>query len=312
MKRKFVFFLPSTWAFFKEECRTDGYSLKNRLHGYIYSRWIYSYIAIGTGEHFVARKCKPFARFLCRVFKPSKKDNHQGKCITFADTYHGKVLSLDGARQLVTLNQKIELKDLEQVIPFNLARSIVLENPDHIVLMDCPCRKSRSKPCKPIDVCLVIGEPFSQFALEHHPDRCRKISQQEAVEVLEAEHKRGHVHHAFFKSDLFNRFYAICNCCSCCCGAIQAWQNGTPMLASSGYISRVDLDKCLSCGICAAFCQFGALKKQGKDIIIDESRCLGCGVCVTKCKENARWLERDPSRGEPLQINRLVEPVIEG
>jgi hypothetical protein len=156
MKRKFVFFLPSTWAFVKEGYRTNGYSLKNRLHGYIYSRWLYLYIAIGTGEHYVARKFKPLALFLYRIFKPSKEIDHQGKCITFADTYHGKVLSLDGARQLVTLNKKIELKDLEQVIPYNLARSIVLENPDHIVLMDCPCRKARPKPCKPLDVCLCL------------------------------------------------------------------------------------------------------------------------------------------------------------
>jgi len=197
-------------------------------------------------------------------------------------------------------------QDLEQVIPYKRARSIILENPKHIAVMDCPCRKIRPNPCKPLDVCLVIGELFTQFILEHHPSNSRKITQTEAVEILEAEHKRGHVHHAFFKSDLFDRFYAICNCCSCCCGAIQAWRNGTPMLASSGYISRVDQEKCTTCGICVVFCQFKALKKENNTIVIDEKRCLGCGVCVAKCKQKARWLDRDPSRGEPLEINKLV------
>lgn len=276
------------------------------LHGYIYSRWIYLYISIASGEHFIARKFKSGPSFLYRLFKPSKKSTSNEKCITFADTYHGKVLSLGCAKQLVTLNKKIEINDLEKVIPYKLARSIIIKNPDYIVLMDCPCRSARSKPCKPIDVCLIIGEPFSHFILEHHPGRCRKISQKDAVAILDSEHRRGHVHHAFFKSDLGGRFYAICNCCSCCCAAIQAWRNGTPMLASSGYVSRVDPEKCISCGVCAAFCQFGALKKENDTMVIDESRCLGCGVCVTKCKEKARWLERDPARGEPLEINKLV------
>lgn len=307
MKNKFFIFLPSTWAYIKEGFRSEeGYSLKNLVHGYIYSRWIYLYIGIGTGEHVVARKFSPLAQFFCRLFRPSRKNDSRKKLITFSDTYHGKVLSLDGAKAIVTLNRKIEIQDLEQVIPYKLARSIILENPEQIAVMDCPCRKVRPKPCKPFDVCLIIGELFTQFVLEHHPGNSRKITQDEAVEILEAEHQRGHVHHAFFKSDLFGRFYAICNCCSCCCGAIQAWRNGTPMLASSGYVSRVDQEQCTSCGICVVFCQFEALQKENNTIVIDEKRCLGCGVCVAKCKQNARWLARDPSRGEPLEINKLV------
>lgn len=308
MKRKFALFLPSTWSYIKEGYRSKNYSLRNLLHGYIYSRWIYLYISIGTGEHVVARKLKPLARILRYLFKPLEKKNMPPeKCISFADTYHGKVLRLEEAREIITVNKVIEVDDLEQVIPYKLARSIILENPTHIAVMECPCRRVRPKPCKPLDVCLIVGKLFTRFLLTHHPSKCRKISQDEAVEILAAEHKRGHVHHAFFKADLFGRFYAICNCCSCCCGAIQAWRNGTPMLASSGFVSRCNAELCTLCGICVAFCQFEALQKQDETIILDESKCLGCGVCVSKCKEGARWLERDPSRGEPLDIRTLVE-----
>lgn len=308
MKRKFALFLPSTWTYIKAGRAAKNYSLKNWLHGYIYSRWIYLYIGIATGEHVVARKLKPLARILQNLFKPvAKKDLPPEKCISFADTYHGKVLRLEEARDIISVNKAIKIDDLEQVVPYKLARSIFLENPTHIAVMECPCRRARPKPCKPLDVCLIVGELFTQFLLEHHPDRCRKISQNEAMEILEAEHKRGHVHHAFFKADLFGRFYAICNCCSCCCGAIQAWRNGTPMLASSGFISRLDEELCSACGVCVAFCQFEALQKKGTTIVIDASRCLGCGVCVSKCKEGARWLERDPLRGEPLDIHALAE-----
>jgi len=225
---------------------------------------------------------------------------------SFANSYHGKVVPLEAAARLVTVGEEIHLTDLEQVIPYAHARDIVLRNPDHIVVLECPCRASRPNPCQPLDVCLIVGEPFASFVAEHHPRRSRWIAQQEAVEILRAEHEGGHVHHAFFKDAMLDRFYAICNCCACCCGAMQAWQNGTPMLASSGYISQVDAGRCTGCGDCAGSCQFGALSVGDGLVAVDEALCMGCGVCVSKCEWSALSLVRDPSRGEPLEIHELL------
>ena len=140
------------------------------------------------------------------------------------------------ASKLVTVQQDVTLTDLEHVIPYSRARDIVLRNPDHIVVLDCPCRVGRADPCLPLDVCLIVGEPFASFVSEHHPGRSRWITQDEAVEILWAEQERGHVSHAFFKDAMLGRFYAICNCCSCCCGAMQYHHQGIPMLASSGFV----------------------------------------------------------------------------
>jgi hydrogenase maturation factor HypF (carbamoyltransferase family) len=46
----------------------------------------------------------------------------------------------------------------------------------------------------------------------------------------------------YYKDAMLGRFYAICNCCSYCCGAMQAHQHGMPMLASSGHVAQVDAD----------------------------------------------------------------------
>jgi len=294
---------PSTVAFIREARRKPGFSLFDWVHGYVYARWPYLYIGIGTGEHPLARVFGPPVRWLVQRFPPRQTDG-PGR-VTFADTYHGKVVSLDAATQLVTVDEEIELRNLEKVIPYALARDIVFRNPDHIVVLDCPCRVSRPNPCLPLDVCLIIGEPFASFVAEHHPKRSRWITSAEAVEILRAEDERGHVHHAFFKDAMLGRFYAICNCCACCCGAMQAHQNGTPMLASSGYVSRVDADLCVGCGICADACQFGALSVEDDTAIVDVAACMGCGVCVAQCTEGALTLTRDPSRGEPLEIREL-------
>jgi NAD-dependent dihydropyrimidine dehydrogenase PreA subunit len=298
------FLRPSTWSFLKEARQTPGFTLFNTLHGYVYGRWPYLYIGIGTGEHPINRLLQPLVRFFQWLF-PSN-GNVDPERLSFADTYHGKVLTTKAARQLVTVKEDIHLKDLEHVIPYAIARDIILKNPSHIVVLECPCRASRPDPCLPLDVCMIIGEPFAGFVIEHHPRRARWITGEEAEEILEAEHARGHVHHAFFKDAMFGRFYAICNCCSCCCGAMQAMRHGTPMLAASGYVRQVDEDLCVNCGDCVEACPFDAIEMGEDGVEGDLRKCMGCGVCVSVCPEGAISLVRDFESCEPLEIQRLL------
>jgi ferredoxin len=301
------FIRPSTRAFYREGKKLSHYSFWNWLHGYIYTRWPYLYIGVATGEHRLARILLPLWRVVARLFHLDSREKSDHAGVTFADTYHGKVIPHEHARHLVSIDHPIDLGDLEQVIPYARARDIVLLNPDHIVVLDCPCRASRRHPCLPLDVCLIIGEPFASFVAEHHPQRSRWITQQEAVEILAAEHARGHVHHAFFKDAMLDRFYAICNCCSCCCGAMQAWREGVMMLAPSGYIITIDRTKCQSCGTCVDYCPFAALRMENGRLVVDEEKCMGCGVCVPKCPQHAHSLVLDSRKGVPLEIRELIE-----
>ena len=43
------------------------------------------------------------------------------------------------------------------------------------------------------------------------------------------------------------------------CGAMEARRNGTPMIASSGYVARVNDDLCAGYGECAEVCQFAVI-----------------------------------------------------
>ena len=182
-----------------------------------------------------------------------------------------------------------------------------MKNPDRIVALDCPCRVAMENPCLPLDVCLIVGDPFASFIREHQPERSRWITRDEAIEILKAEDERGHVHHAFFKDAMLERFYAICNCCECCCGAMHAQRNGVPMLASSGYISQVDETLCIACEDCVDYCQFGALELDDISMSVNYEKCMGCGVCVDKCVQGAISLTQDKTKGVPLEICTLIE-----
>lgn len=295
----------STLRFIEEFRKDKGFTLFDRLHGYFYARWTYFYIAMGIGEHPLAKRLKPLVAWISGMLVKQYNHSTPKETIQFEDTYHGKVVPLESARQLVMVQEDIALGDLEKIIPYQKAREIILKNPDHIAVIDCPCRAARQKPCLPMDVCLVIGEPFASFVIEHQPKRARWITPAEAQQILIEEDQRGHVHHAFFKDAMLGRFYAICNCCSCCCAALQAQRNGTPMLASSGYIANVDGSLCIQCGACLEVCNFGAIKND-MEISIDEIKCMGCGVCVSHCSTNAIAMKRAPSRGEPLEIQALI------
>jgi ferredoxin len=295
---------PSTREFIREARRTKDFSFFDLIHGYLYARFPYFYIAMGTGQHPLAKRLAPLLAWIGNLI--IKNASHSDSTVKFEDTYHGKVVPLQAARQLVSVHEPVDLPNLEHIVPYAKARDIILKNPDHIAVMDCPCRTAREHPCLPLDVCLVVGEPFASFVVEHNPQKARMISSKEAQAIIKAEDERGHVHHAFFKDAMLGRFYAICNCCTCCCAAIQSQRKGTPMLASSGYVAQIDSNLCAACGNCVETCLFDALM-VGDVASVDVERCMGCGVCVGQCPAGAISLTRMESKGAPLEIETLMQ-----
>jgi ferredoxin len=277
---------------FWEAGRAAGLTWFERVHGHVYARWPYLYIGAGIGARPRLRRLRLLmAPFLVRALFPRR----------WGAEYHGKVLPTAAATRLVQVREPVALRYSEQVIPFDTARDLVLADPDHIVALDCPCRLAHENPCLPLDVCLIVGEPFASFMLTHHPDHARAIDGTRAAAIIEAEADRGHVHHAFFKQAMLGRFYAICNCCSCCCGAMSAHRHGTPMLISSGYAAQLDPVACRGCGLCASRCQFGAIAMDGT-ALVNRDLCMGCGVCTRTCPQHALTLVRDASRPAPMPI----------
>jgi NAD-dependent dihydropyrimidine dehydrogenase PreA subunit len=285
--------LPGTWPALK----WLGFrrTLTGGLHGIWYGRHITSYIN--------------FLRKMAHIFGP---EGHYAQWLE--NTYHGKILSTELARSIVSVKEDVPLQDLGvSVIPYSRARDIVIEAPPDIVLAQCGCKEVHHRignPCRMYDwpymTCILIGKPLTDFLLDHKPTNTRRITNIEALDLLERFHNAGLVHAAWFKDCIKDQFYVICNCCSCCCLGFETLSLGFHQFASSGYVAQVDEAACLGCGTALAWCPFGAIEIINGKSTLRWEKCMGCGVFISKCPQKARHLKPDTRRGMPMDVRNLI------
>ena len=228
--------------------------------------------------------------------------------------YHSKVLKIEHARKLLTLKEDINITPSDKVMPFKIARQLLIENPASIAAAPCTCRLYSKSQCFPKDqeICLFVGDPQAAFIAEQNP-MARKISQDEAIHILDIAHDHGFVHSAYFEKAVGDRLNVICNCCKCCCGGIQAWntfEGAVPILAPSGFVAEIN-EECIGCGDCVDTCQFNAITlDEGSDTaVVSEIKCMGCGVCEGVCSNEAITLKREPSKGDPMDIDEMENQI---
>ncbi len=223
------------------------------------------------------------------------------------DTYHSKVLTPELAKALISIDHNIPLQDLgTRIIPYEKAREILLDANPEIALTHCACRTTAGNNCGPKDVCMAIGRPFTDFVLDHQPKTTRLITKEDALKIIEDAHERGRVHNADFKDAAFDQFYALCNCCSCCCTGLMAEKIGIDMVSASGYMAKVDTNLCKGSGVCITVCHYGAVSMKNGKSVTDPNKCKGCGLCVSKCSNNARSLLLG-GKLKPLDVRTLKQ-----
>jgi len=73
---------------------------------------------------------------------------------------------------------------------------------------------------------------------------------------------------------------------------------------------EVNPDICSGCGICAAMCNYGAIKLEKSDnglvAVIDEPKCKRCGVCSAACPTDAITIKHFTTK----QIMAEIEEVL--
>lgn len=203
------------------------------------------------------------------------------------------------------------------ILDFERATHIV-EDAEYIGLGLCYCRHKMfhaGHPCEidaPWDVCLTFDNVARSLA--EHGDYARLISKAEAIDALERSYASNLVQ---IGENVREHPAFICNCCGCCCEALQAARKFSPMqpVATTNYIPEISLDQCVGCGKCAKVCpilaiamkevetdisakgehtdgEAGKPRRGKKKAVVDKDICLGCGVCARNCSFHAIELKR--------------------
>lgn len=193
-------------------------------------------------------------------------------------------------------------EQMNHILDYERASHIV-EEADYIGLGLCYCRHKAyhaGHPCEidaPWDVCLTFGNVARSLA--EHGHHARLISKEEAMDVLQRSYDANLVQ---IGENVREDPAFICNCCGCCCEALQAARRFAPVqpVATTNYLPKVNQESCAGCGKCAKVCPIHAITMEEDPVTkkkrpaVQEDMCLGCGVCARNCGPKAIHLERRP------------------
>ena len=242
-------------------------------------------------------------------------------------------LGMDTKLGRVFVNESVLMTEkTNHILDYERAAHII-EEADFIGVGTCFCRHKNYHlgiPCKlnaPMETCLTFGNVARSLA--EHGGYTRPIDKAEAKEILEMSYSYNLVQ---MGENVREHPAFMCNCCGCCCEALEAVRRFSPMqpIATTNYIPKINYNECVSCGKCEKVCPILAIstncqgdgssdnlhtncqgdgssdnlhtncqKNRPLDTkkrrpVIDESICLGCGVCARNCPKKAITLQRRP------------------
>ena len=280
------------------------------IHNYIYFTFYSLYVKVALYA----------TRFIVALFSRVEAAKYIPKFIF--DRYHAKVLSREDITKILELEETVMLgpDTTGRIVPFKHANKIVLHEPTHLAVMDCPCKLEMKEPCQPVASCIAVGRPVVDFWMEHCSKyNVRRITREEALDIIDQHRKTGHINQAFFKVATGGSMGVLCNCCPECCVSMKATALAQKIKGAqdisqyvpSGYTVEHDTEKCELCGSCLEFCHFGAIGITGGEYVLYPERCYGCGLCLEQCANGALSLAYRETDGGliPLDIE-LVRDIL--
>jgi len=286
--------------------KLHGLRIDRAIHHYLYFRYYDVYVKY---FYIIANAVLPYIS----SFKITS-----GVLKGVFERFHARVLTRSEVTRILSLEENVVLdsQTSKQIVPFKYAYDVILNNPKTIVAVDCPCRKAFEKDAHDINYCVCVGDG-AQFWLEQG-DRlnARRITQAQALEIVNSQRARGCITTAWFKVATGGRTGVICSCHPDFCVGMQGMKmakslkhpQGVTNHAPSGYTIKIETQLCESCGECINLCHFSALSVADGKINYQKDACMGCGLCAEACRNKAIAVVPDDDR--PLALDVEIDKAI--
>lgn len=164
-----------------------------------------------------------------------------------------------GIMKVVPVRQEVVAQPM--ILSFEDVMTFI-DDVDMYTVADCACRyamKLMGTGCDhPIEnICLQLG-PHAEYY--EKTGRGKRITKEEAIEVLNRAEEAGLVHNVFATEGIGHSSY-ICNCCGCSCSGFRVnRQYGGGAISPSNFRARIDEEKCVACGGCVDICPTNAIR----------------------------------------------------
>jgi ferredoxin len=190
---------------------------------------------------------------------------------------------------------EINRENVTRVLNYERA-SETIKSAWKIGVASCHCRQKMQhigNACSaPMELCMTF-DAVADSLIRH--GTAREIDHVECLDLLQQAREQNLVQ---FAENVQSGVSFLCNCCGCCCEALQAARKFCSLkpVQTTNFAPQVKRDLCSGCGECVDACPVLAKALvSAKDpqhpwkrrCVQDTGRCLGCGVCVRVCKSGA-------------------------
>jgi NAD-dependent dihydropyrimidine dehydrogenase PreA subunit/predicted transcriptional regulator len=197
--------------------------------------------------------------------------------------YREKMVGTLPQARLRVIPVNISIDAQTKILAFDDIKNLIA-GAKNIAVTNCACRAVEGACNKPLEVCFQINRS-ADYAIERGTGR--KLSKEEAIEMLKVCEEEGLVHCA---SNQRSPDHVICNCCDCCC----IFWNQMKYVVPSRFEAVVDPELCTACETCLERCHFDAITMEGDEdtALVDHDDCMGCGLCLVTCPAEAISLKQ--------------------
>ncbi len=196
-------------------------------------------------------------------------------------------LTVEGASRKIPVN--VTVPQQSRVLPKDIISDVIKRHRKWIAVAECYCRKAKrliGEGCDyPLETCITF-QHIAQTLIK--TGFARKIDYEEAVDIIHMCEDVGLVHHA---DNCEENIHTLCNCCPCCCGALNMLRRGqSNVISPSRFVVFYENEKCSLCEKCLPKCPTHARSIQGEKMVVHTNQCIGCGLCVTVCPQGANGM----------------------